>query len=245
MRIIVAYFLSTIFYVNWIFLLVIFHPLQVIAYNVFGYTAHKKTVDILNYFLVQNLYVLCCRPVFKGFSQLPDNKPLIIVSNHQSLFDISPVVVGFKKHHAKFISKKELGRFLPSVSYNLRKGGSVLIDRSNGSQSIKEIIKLGKTIEQKNYSACIFPEGTRSKTGELRNFQSAGLKTLLRAAPSAIIVPFVIDGNYKLHKYGMFPLNIGLRLEYTALDPIDRKDLDADALIETVESRIREALDQK
>jgi 1-acyl-sn-glycerol-3-phosphate acyltransferase len=239
-----AYLLSPVYYTNWMLLLLFFHPLQVVAFNVFGYHAHKRVVDILNFLLVKNLYFLMCRPIFEGFGELPENRPLIIIANHQSLFDISPVVYGFRKHHAKFISKKELGKYLPSVSYNLRKGGSVLIDRSNGSQSIREIFKLGKLLEQKNYSACIFPEGTRSNDGTVKSFQPAGIKTLLKASPSACIVPFVIDGNYKLHKYGMFPLNIGVKLRYTALEPIEREGLTDEALIELVEKNIKSALGQ-
>jgi 1-acyl-sn-glycerol-3-phosphate acyltransferase len=242
MRKALATLLSLVYYCNMFLLLLIFHLPQVIAYNVFGYTAHKKTVDILNFLLVGNLYTLLCRPVFKNFDILPANRPLIIIANHQSMFDISPIVIGFRKNHVKFISKRELGKNLPSVSYNLRKGGSVLIDRSNGSQSIREIYRLGNSMEQKNYSACIFPEGTRTKTGAVGKFQPAGIKTLLKASPSALVVPMVIDGNYKLHKYGMFPLNIGLRLSYTALEPIDRSGYSDELLIDLVESRIKGAL---
>ncbi len=239
-----AYPLSVIYYFNFFLLLLIFHPLQMLAYHAFGYSAHKKIVDGLNFFLVKNLYVLLCRPVFKGFDAIPANTPLIIVSNHQSMFDISPLAWGFRKHHPKFIAKKELGKNLPSVSYNLRKGGSVLIDRTSGSQAIKEILRLGRQMEERHFSACIFPEGTRSKTGQVRTFQAAGLKTLLKASPSAIIVPFVIDGNYKLHQYGMFPLNVGLRLQYTALEPVSRIGLTDEALIELVETRIKAELGQ-
>ena len=216
-----------------------------IAHTLFGYSAHKKTVDLLNFFLVHNLYTLICQPSFCGFKNIPKNRPLIIVANHQSLFDIAPVVWGFRKHHAKFISKKELGKFLPSISYNLRKGGSVLIDRKKGSQSIKEILKLGKNMEQKNFSACIFPEGTRSKTGIVKHFLPAGFKTLLKASPSALIVPFAIHGNYKLHKYHkLFPLNIGQHLKYTALEPMEREHFTDEDLLERVENKIKEALHQ-
>lgn len=240
-----AYILTLIHYTFFLFLLLIFHPIQIIAHTFFGYSAHKKTVDLLNFFLIQNLYTLLCQPSFKGFEKIPVNKPLIIVANHQSLFDIAPVVWGFRKHHAKFISKNELGRFLPSISYNLRKGGSVLIDRKKGSQSIKEILKLGKLMEQKNFSACIFPEGTRSKTGTVKHFQPAGFKTLLKASPSALIVPFAISGNHRLHKYhSLFPLNIGQKLKYTALEPIDREGFADENLLELVENRIKEALGQ-
>lgn len=244
MKKIIAYPFTVIFYLIFGLTLGIFHPIQVIAYNVGGYKAHKKSVDAFNWLLIKALYILLCRPTFHGFDKLPKGKPLLILSNHQSMFDISPVVVGFRKHHAKFISKKELGKNIPSISYNLNKGGSVLIDRRNSGQSIKEILKLGKKMEKQNWSACLFPEGTRSKTGSLRKFQPAGIKTLLKASPSALVVPFVIDGNYKLHKYGGFPLNIGIHLKYTALEPISRDKYTDEELIELVEKKIKETLNQ-
>jgi 1-acyl-sn-glycerol-3-phosphate acyltransferase len=244
MKKMLSYPLSVVFYLNLALLLLIFHPIQVLAYNLFGYAAHKKSVDILNFLLIQNLYVLFCRPSFYGFENFPRNKPLIIIANHQSMFDISPVVWGFRKHHPKFVSKKELGKGFPSISYNLKKGGSVLIDRENGAQSIKEIIRLGNLIEDKCYSACLFPEGTRSRTGEVKRFRLGGFKSLLETSPSAIIVPFVIDGNSRLHKYGLFPLNIGLHLKYTVLEPLERKDLSGEDLLLLIENRIKQALGQ-
>ena len=225
-------------------LLIIFHIIQVITYNIFGYNAHKKSVDMLNFFMTYNLFTVFCRPIFKGFDNLPTNRPLIVVSNHQSMYDISPVVWGFRKHHVKFIAKAELGRDrMPSIAYNLKKGGSVLIDRRNGSKSIKEILKLGRKMEEKNWSACLFPEGSRSKDGKLRKFQPAGFKTLLKASPSAIIVPFVIDGNYRIGKWENFPRNIGRKIYYTALTPIERDNFTDEELLEKVKSAIQHKLD--
>lgn len=242
MRKVIAFIFSTIHYPINIVLVSLFQPIQVIAYNVFGYKAHKKAVDILNLIFVYNLFTLCCRPSFRGFEKVPKNKPLIIVSNHQSMYDISPIGWGFRKHHPKYVAKKELGQNIPSISYNLKKGGSVLIDRKNGSQSVKEILKLGKNMEEKNWSVCIFPEGSRSKDGQLKKFHSAGFKTLLKVSPNAIVVPFVIDGNYKLHKYGKFPLNVGLRLKYTALEPIERNGLSDEEILDKAKLMIQESL---
>ncbi len=239
-----SYPLSIFFYLIFILLLLIFHPLQVITYNLFGYSAHKKVVDLLNFLLIQNLYLLFCRPSFYGFDKVPQNKPLIIIANHQSMFDISPVAWGLRKHHPKFVSKKELGKGFPSISYNLKKGGSVLIDRENRTQSIKEISRLGQLLEEKGYSACLYPEGTRSKTGEVKPFRLGGFKSLLSTSPSAVIVPFVIDGNYKLHKFGLFPLDIGIHLKYTVLEPVDRNGLSGEDLLLLVENRIKAALGQ-
>jgi 1-acyl-sn-glycerol-3-phosphate acyltransferase len=243
MRKILAYPISIVHYLLLITILSVFHILQVVAFNLFGYNAHKRVVDALNFCFAYNVLSLLCPVSFYGFKNIPKNRPLIIVSNHQSMYDISPIGWVLRKHHPKFISKKELGKNLPSVSYNLHKGGSVLIDRGSGSQSIKEILKLGKKMEEKNWSVCLFPEGTRSKTGELKAFQAAGFKTLLKASPSALIVPFVIDGNYKLHKWGSFPLNIGVRLKYSVLEPMNRENFNNDEeLLEAVRNKINNKL---
>ena len=137
----------------------------------------------------------------------------------------------------------ELGRGIPSISYNLRKGGSALIDRKNRAQSIKEIIKLGKHIEANNYSACIFPEGTRSKTGIVKKFKIGGLGTLLKTSPSAVIVPFAIQGNHRLQRNG-FPMGFGEKLTYTVLDPIERGSYTTEEIAEMTEMAIKKELKQ-
>ena len=84
-----------------------------------------------------------------------------------------------RKFHPKFVSKKELGKGIPSISYNLNHGGSVLIDRNDPKQAISVIKELSQYIQKTNRSAVIFPEGTRSKTGRPREFAKSGLKILL------------------------------------------------------------------
>ena len=158
--------------------------------------------------------------------------------------DIPPIVWGFRKHHPKYISKIELGKGIPSISYNLRHGGSALIDRKNRGQAVKEIIKLGKHIEEKNYAASIFPEGTRTKTGKVGTFQEGGIHTLMKVAPSAIIVPFSIDGNFELMGKGYFPMAFGTHLKYTVHDPIEPKGHTAKEIAEMCETIIKKELGQ-
>ena len=244
MKIILSYILTPIFHLYYGLLLLIFHPFQVIAHKILGDNARKKVVDILNYALVKGLHIMGCRIKFYGFENIPEGRPIIITSNHQSLYDIPAVVHGFRKFYPKFVSKAELGKNLPSISYNLKHGKSALIDRKNGAQSVKEIFKLGKLIQQHNYAVCIFPEGTRSKTGKVKKFMSAGINTLLRAAPNAIIVPFVIDGHSKLMPQGMFPLKFGEKITYTALAPIEPKGKDIELLVTDIQQLIKEQLNQ-
>src|SRR5690606_40331004 len=98
-----------------------------------------------------------------------DLVPLILVSNHQSMLDISPLEFYLSDFHPKFISKIELGKGIPSVSYNLQKGGSVLIDRKDPRQALPEIKKLAQYIEKHKRSAVIFPEGrSEEHTSELQ-----------------------------------------------------------------------------
>ena len=114
-----------------------------------------------------------------------------------------------RANHPKFVSKIELGKGIPSVSYNLRNGGSILIDRKDAKQALREIAKLGEYIEKHKRSAIIFPEGTRSKTGHPKKFQPTGLKLLMKKSPSALIVPISINNSWKMMQYGKFPNGIG------------------------------------
>jgi 1-acyl-sn-glycerol-3-phosphate acyltransferase len=241
---ILSYLLTPVYLFLFGFLLLVFHPIQVVCRITGGYQLRKKSVDVLNCMLVYCLTILGCRIRFEGFDQLPADCPLIIVSNHQSTFDIPPIVWGFRKHHPKFVSKIELGKGIPSISYNLRHGGSALIDRKNSRQAITEIAKLGKHIEKENYSASIFPEGTRSKNGKVNQFQHAGFASLLRYSPSALVIPFVIDGNSELMKKGYFPLTFGTNLTYSVLAPINPAGRDPKELIEEIEKIIKLKLGQ-
>jgi 1-acyl-sn-glycerol-3-phosphate acyltransferase len=242
MKNLLSYLLSALYLLFFGLLLLIFHPTQVVCRWIGGYRLRKKSVDVMIFFMVYGLTMLGSRIRFKGFDQIPEGRPLIIVSNHQSTFDIPPIVWGFRKHHPKFVSKIELGKGIPSISYNLRYGGSALIDRKNPRQSIVEIMKLGKHIEKENYSASIFPEGTRSKKGEVKRFQHAGIASLLKYAPSAWLVPLVIDGNSKLTQKGYYPLTLGTPLTYTVLPAIDPAGRDPKELTEEIERQIRDVL---
>lgn len=244
MKIILGYLLTPLFYLYYGLALLIYHPIQVMAHKIFGDYARRRVVDSLNFWLVNGLYIMGCRVRLKRLEQMPVNRPVIIVANHQSLFDIPAVVKGFNQYYTKFISKIELSKNLPSISYNLVHGKSALIDRKNGAQSVKEIFKLGRLIQEHNYAACIYPEGTRSKNGKVKKFMSAGINTMLRAAPDAIIIPFVIDGHHRMMRSGMFPLHFGEKITYTMLEPIEPKGQDIEDLVKSIQELIKKELGQ-
>lgn len=239
---IISYPLTVIYYLFFGFVLLIFQPIQWLANNLFGYNAHKKVVDIFNLCLVGCLYILGTRITFINKQNIPNNIPLIIVSNHQGLYDISPLSWFFRKYHPKFVSKKELGKGLPSISYNLRHGGAALIDRKNPKQAISTLINFGKRLEKNKHLAVIFPEGTRSRTGIPKKFSSSGLKTLVKFMPSSYIVPVTINNSWKLLENGRFPLTIGAHLTFEVHKPIDVKSTSFESLFEKTEQTIKNAV---
>jgi len=174
---------------------------------------------------------------FINEQNIPTDRPLIIVTNHQSMYDIPPIIWYMRKHHPKFVSKIELGKGIPSVSYNLRHGGSALIDRKDPKQSISELQKLAKYINENNRSAVIFPEGTRSRDGVPKPFKTTGLKIMLKNAPSALIVPISINNSWKLLRYGKFPMGLGSQVTFEVHPPIENEG-NADELIAQIESTI-------
>ncbi len=155
-----AYPLTVLYFLCFGLVLVIFHGVQWFCFNVIGYKAHKTSVIWLQFWIMRCLNILGTRFSINNPHQLDTNRPLIIVANHQSTYDIPPIIWYFRKHHPKFISKKELGKGIPSVSYNLRHGGSVLIDRKNPRQSLVAISNFAKRVKDNNWAAVIFPEGT-------------------------------------------------------------------------------------
>ena len=190
---IISYVVSSIFALVFFSLLFLFHPLQWIGLKVFGYKGHKLVVDIMNWVLTKSLSILGVFVSVENTQKLPENTTLIFVSNHQGVFDIPPVIWAFRKYHPKFVSKIELGKGIPSISFNLRHGGAALIDRKDPKQAISTLANFAKKINKNKWSAVIFPEGTRSRDGKPKKFAANGLKILAKYNKDGYIVPLTIN----------------------------------------------------
>ena len=240
---IISYPISFFSMMLFLLTLVIFHPIQWLCFNVFGYQAHKKSVDYLNFILLRIGHFLGNTYKVTGRELIPENVPIIFVANHQSLYDIAGIIWFMRRFHPKFVSKKELGSGIPSISYNLKHGGSVLIDRKDPKQAIPVITSLGKYIEKHTRSAVIFPEGTRSKTGKPKEFAQTGMKILCKAAPSAYVVPITINNSWKFVKYGFFPFGLGNRLTFTVHEALAVRDYPFEELMQKTEQKIVNAIE--
>jgi 1-acyl-sn-glycerol-3-phosphate acyltransferase len=242
---VLGYISSPLHYFFFGLILLTFQPIQWLSFKFGGYTAHKYSVDILNLLLMSNCYLLGTRIRFINGYPLPLKRSIIFIANHQSMYDIPPLIWYLRKYHAKFISKIELTRGIPSISFNLKHGGGANIDRSDSKQAVAEILGLAKRMNDNCWSAVIFPEGTRSKNGRLKPFAAGGVATLLKKVPQALVVPVAIRDSWKLTRYGMFPLSFGERITFTVLEPIEAPEKTIDEVMAEAESKIRMHLGQE
>ena len=229
---------SIITYFLFFFFICLFEPIQYICLNVFGYEAHKRSVDILNFFLIRIIWAIFSYAKIEFKAEIPIGKPIIFVANHQGLYDVIGICWFLRKYHPKYVSKIELGKGIPSISYNLNHGGSVLIDRKDPKQALPALRKMAEYIQTNKRATVIYPEGTRSRNGKPGAFASSGLKILCKYAPDALVVPITINNSWKIFRYNGFPLGIGNQLKFLVHEPIAVKECDFNTLFEKTEKAI-------
>ncbi len=191
------------------------------------------------------MFILGTRIRFKGFDQKLDQVPTLFVSNHQSMWDIPPIMWKLRKWRIKYIAKASLSRFIPSISYNLRHGGSLSIDRKDREGSVEKIKEFAAFIQKNGFSICIYPEGTRSRDGIVKQFKPSGIDAILEVLPDIQVVPVAIKNTGKIDNKGKFNKNRGIQTEFTMLP---KRKLNREKLTEELESIRQEiiaAINQK
>lgn len=165
-----------------------------------------------------------------------------IISNHQSLFDITIMGGTLFTNFPKYVAKRELGKGIPSISLNLKRGGNALIDREDRRQALRAIKEMAQTAQERNVSVVIFPEGTRSRDGSVGEFKRAGAVTMLRQANDLPVVPMAIDGAWKLLAHNMMPVPFGTEVRVRFGEPVPRTPGDEDIVIAHAEDFIRSTI---
>lgn len=144
-----------------------------------------------------------------GLDNIPD-QPAVFISNHQGNFDIPLLLCSLNRPHG-IVAKIELQK-IPFIRIWMRYLGCVFIDRHNPRQSAAALNQAAENV-LKGHSMIIFPEGTRSKGGEIGEFKAGGFKIAQKTR--APIVPVCIEGSYKIMEANgnrMKPANVKIRI---------------------------------
>ncbi|MCP4050497.1 MAG: 1-acyl-sn-glycerol-3-phosphate acyltransferase [bacterium] len=139
-----------------------------------------------------------------GIENVPENDSFIIVSNHQSHFDIG-IYMALAPKPVYFIAKKELLK-IPLLNWNLRKQGHITIDRKNAMYAVKQLETVKEYIMQ-GKSVIFFPEGTRSSKASMSKFKKGAFKVAVQTGKT--IVPCYISGTHKLLNKNSWWINPG------------------------------------
>ncbi|HSV55921.1 MAG TPA: lysophospholipid acyltransferase family protein [Magnetospirillaceae bacterium] len=124
----------------------------------------------------------------------------LVVANHQSLLDIIAIMYFFRScRRIRFVAKRELGCCVPFISSVLRVQGHALIARAGDARgAMDELSRYARRCAREGTCPVIFPEGTRSRTGELGQFYTAGLRRILEEGGSLPLLSLAVDGGWRI-----------------------------------------------
>ena len=175
----------------------------------------------------------------EGLEHIEKDKPYVIVINHQSMVDI--MMLYLVPMTFRWVSKREVYR-IPFIGRFLLLHGDITIDRKQGSKAMRKVMEKGQMWLGRGVSVSMFPEGTRSKDGEIHRFK-AGAFALAKEAGVGIL-PVVMDGSSTMFKPSMM---VNWRNEFVirVLPPVTAEEVaqtDQSELMEQVRERMVDAL---
>lgn len=169
------------------------------------------------------LKIAGCKVELRGLENIPENEGVVFVANHQGNFDI-PVLLAWMPYQCSYVAKDAIEK-LPIVKDWTYLMKCIYIDRDNFRQSVKALNGAAKMVKEENRSVVIFPEGTRSRGGDIKEFKGGAFRIATKS--NARIVPFCIEGTYKSMEASngwIKPSNVILSF----LPPIETKGLTKD-----------------
>ena len=128
-----------------------------------------------------------------GANNIPLDRSVLFVCNHQGSFDI-PLILGYVDKPKAFIAKVEMLK-MPIISTWMKQMNCVFLDRNDLRQSLK-VMNDATELMKNGYSMIVFPEGTRSKGKPMEEFKAGSLRIAVKAGVP--VVPVTIKGSYKL-----------------------------------------------
>jgi 1-acyl-sn-glycerol-3-phosphate acyltransferase len=131
----------------------------------------------------------------RGLENLPRDQACVVIANHQSYLDI-PALWGCLPLQFRILAKRGLF-YLPFLGWFLWRAGHIPVDRENARAALANVNRAVDKLKA-GYSIVVFPEGTRSPDGTLREFKSGGFKIALKAGVP--VLPVTIIGTARVLK---------------------------------------------
>ena len=184
----------------------------------------------LAYFVIQIttdwlLTLLRVKVVFKGMEKFPD-EPFVLVSNHLSNFDPIVVLAKVKGRKIAFVSKESNFK-IPVAGVYVHNAGFLAIDRQNAMSAMRTLKRASELMVSEQMIMGIYPEGTRSKSGELLDFKEGAF--LLAKRANAPIVVMTTKGTNRISKRALIKKT---RIELDVLEVIDKETVKQQSLTE-------------
>lgn len=130
------------------------------------------------------------------FPELPEQ--YLLISNHQSILDIVVYMNYLGGKRVRFVAKKELADHVPLVSVMLKSDEHCLVQRNGSpSQAMRAMDAFAVRVQRNNWIPVLFPEGTRSRDGNVGTFHSAGFRRFISKAPMPVVVA-AVDGGWNI-----------------------------------------------
>jgi 1-acyl-sn-glycerol-3-phosphate acyltransferase len=189
-----------------------------------------------------NVYLSGTRLYLRGKEKFQKDSTYIVMSNHQSLFDVW-ALIGKMPLQLRWLIKAEIKK-MPVFGYALERMGHIYVDKRKRKGTAQSLEAAAGKIRE-GTSVVIFPEGTRSEDGNLRKFLKGGAIIALRSGVP--ILPVTVNGGRFVLPKGTLDLMPG-KIEVIVGDMIDPKEFDEkekDKLMSTVRSAIEKNLDLK
>ena len=155
-----------------------------------------------------------------GAEKLPAGQPHVLVSNHQSWFDIFALVVVLPEL-PRFVGKEELNR-IPVFGRAWMACRQVSINRKDQAEAFGALERAGRYIREEAASVVMFPEGTRSADGRLRSFKKGAF--VLAIQSGVPMVPVFVAGSGEVMRKGSALVRPGT-VEVRFGDPLATGDL--------------------
>ena len=173
---------------------------------------------------------------FRTSGELPDDmrRPYVVVSNHESFVDI--LLISHLPTEMKWMSKVEIMR-IPLVGWMMRLSKDIRLTRSDAGSRIEALADARSRLDE-HVSVMIFPEGTRSKTGELRDFKAGAFKLAIEA--QVPVLPLAVYGTRDALRKNDWRLGYATA-EVRVLDSIDTTGMTIDDL-DTLRAKARAAI---